>query len=80
MYPQITLTHAKDNLDKLCEQVIDDREVVIITQPTCENVALIAADELSSLMETVHLLKSPQNAIRLLTELQDAKERTKIKL
>jgi antitoxin YefM len=33
-------------------------------------VALIPADELSGLMETAHLLRSPANAKRLLTALQ----------
>jgi len=33
---------------------------------------LIAADELSSLMETAHLMRSPANAMRLLTALQRA--------
>jgi len=35
-------------------------------------VALIAADELSSLQETAHLLRSPVNAQRLLTALNRA--------
>ncbi|TAD97046.1 MAG: prevent-host-death protein, partial [Oscillatoriales cyanobacterium] len=41
-----------------------------------ENVALIAADELASLIETVYLLRSPKNADRLLSALKQAKART----
>lgn len=37
--------------------------------------ALIAADELESLLETAHLLRSPRNAERLLTALQRARAR-----
>lgn len=73
---QTTLTDASAHLVELCEQVIADRDVVIINRPDGENVALIAADELSSLMETVHLLRSPKNAIRLLTALERVKART----
>lgn len=73
---QTTLTDASANLVQLCEQVIADRDVVIITRPDGEHVALIAADELSSLMETVHLLRSPKNAVRLLTALERVKART----
>jgi len=73
---QTTLTDASANLVQLCEQVIADRDVVIISRPDGENVALIAADELSSLMETVHLLRSPKNAARLLTALERVKVRT----
>ncbi len=52
------------------------RDVVIISRPDGEKVALIAADKLSSLMETVHLLRSPKNAARLLTALERVKART----
>lgn len=34
--------------------------------------ALVAADELASLLETAHLLRSPRNARRLLAALQRA--------
>ena len=42
-----------------------------------EDVALIAADELESLLETAHLLRSPRNADRLLTARQRARFRAK---
>ena len=35
-----------------------------------KNVSLIATDELSSLMETAHLLRSPENASRLLASIR----------
>jgi antitoxin YefM len=53
---QVTYTEAQVNLDRLCEQVISDRDAIIITRKDGENVALIAADELASLLETLHLL------------------------
>ncbi|XSC45123.1 type II toxin-antitoxin system Phd/YefM family antitoxin [Bradyrhizobium sp. RDT10] len=34
----------------------------------------MAEDEYESLMETVHLLKSPANAVRLLRSIKDADE------
>jgi antitoxin YefM len=37
-------------------------------------VALVAADELSSLLETAHLLRSPANAERLLRALSRARQ------
>jgi antitoxin YefM len=37
---------------------------------------LIAVDELSGLLETAHLLRSPKNAERLLTALARAQRRT----
>lgn len=71
---QTTYTNARANFSTLCDAVVDDREVVIITRRNEQNVALIAADELSSLMETAHLLRSPKNARRLLTALNRALE------
>lgn len=73
---QVTYTEALANLDELCEQVISDRDAIIITRSDGENVALIAADELASLIETVYLLRSPKNADRLLSALKDAQART----
>ncbi|WP_445245508.1 type II toxin-antitoxin system Phd/YefM family antitoxin [Microcoleus sp. OTE_8_concoct_300] len=73
---QVTYTEALANLDELCEQVISDRDAIIITRKDGENVALIAADELASLLETLHLLRSPKNADRLLSALKQAKART----
>ncbi|HLO50485.1 MAG TPA: type II toxin-antitoxin system Phd/YefM family antitoxin [Kamptonema sp.] len=73
---QVTYTEAQANLDELCEQVISDRDAIIITRKDGENVALIAADELTSLIETVYLLRSPKNADRLLSALEQAKART----
>ena len=76
MYATTNLADASTNLVTLCDKVVDDREIVIINRHNGENVALIAADELESLMETAHLLSSPQNTIRLLTALQEANKKT----
>ena len=51
------------------------REAVIIHRRGARDVALVAADELESLMETAHLLRSPKNAKRLIAALQRARRR-----
>jgi antitoxin YefM len=43
--------------------------VVVIQRRRGDDVALISAAELSSLMETAYLLRSPKNAERLLSAL-----------
>ena len=75
METQTTYTKARANLAKLCDQVADNRDIVIISRRTGGDVALIAADELSSILETLHLLRSPKNADRLLSALKDARAR-----
>jgi len=68
------LKEANSNFSKLYYQAIDNREIIFIqAEDSQEQVALIAADELNNLLETAHLLKSPNNAQRLLTALQRAK-------
>lgn len=72
MATQTTYTKARANLAQLCDRVAEDRETIIITRRGAPHVALIAADELSSLTETAYLLRSPRNAERLLRALRRA--------
>lgn len=66
---EITYTQARARLASLCDRVTRDRETVIIRRRNADAVALISADELASLTETAHLLRSPTNAERLLSAL-----------
>jgi antitoxin YefM len=59
------------------DQVTDDREVVIVRRRGARDVAIVPADELSSLMETAYLLRSPKNAERLLEALTQSVENDK---
>ena len=72
---QTTYTQARANLAKLLDQVTHNREVVVIQRRGEEEVAMIAASELTSLMETAYLLRSPANAERLLSALGRALKR-----
>jgi len=75
METQVTYTQARANLARLCDDVADNREVVVIKRRKGNDVALIAADELASILETLHLLSSPKNRNRLLSALKDARAR-----
>jgi antitoxin YefM len=66
---QTTYTQARASLATLLDKVTKNREVVIIQRRGGEDVAMITADELSGILETAHLLRSPINAKRLLTAL-----------
>ena len=70
---QTTYTRARANLAKLCDEVSKNHEIVIISRRGANEVALVAAEELSSLLETAHLLRSPKNAARLMTALDRAR-------
>ena len=70
---QTTYTSARANLAKLCDEVAKNQEIIIINRRGSHDVALVSAEELSSIMETAHLLRSPKNVERLLTALTRAK-------
>lgn len=69
---EFTYSSAREQLATLLDRVTKDREVVIIQRRGSEDVAMIAADELASLTETAYLLRSPQNAERILSALARA--------
>jgi antitoxin YefM len=46
--------------------VVEDREEVVVTRPGHEPVVIVALDDHESLEETAYLLRSPENARRLL--------------
>lgn len=67
-------TDARSRFAALCNEAESGREPVIITRRGHPDVALVSAEELSSLRETAHLLRSPANARRLLESLRKALE------
>lgn len=64
---------ARQRFATLWDQVEDSREPAVIQRRGHEDMALIPAEELSSLRETAYLLRSPQNAVRLLAALTRAR-------
>ena len=69
----VPYSRARSGLDSLCDEAAATREPIVIRRDGAEDVALIAIDELSGLLETAHLLRSPANARRLLTALDRAR-------
>ncbi len=70
---ETTYSQAREQLKTLMDRAVDDREVIVVRRRSGDAVAMIAADELESLMETAHLLRSTKNADRLLTALNRAR-------
>jgi antitoxin YefM len=73
---QTTYTQARASLASLLDIVTKNREVVIIQRRGEEDVAMISADELTGILETAHLLRSPANAKRLLTTLERVRKKS----
>lgn len=66
----LSYTEARESLATLWDKVESEREPVEITRRGHESMMLIPAGELTGLMETAHLLRSPANASRLVAALE----------
>lgn len=73
---ETTYSQAREQMKSLMDRAVQDREVIVVRRRSGGDVAMIAADELDSLIETAHLLRSPKNAQRLLTALARARAQT----
>jgi antitoxin YefM len=71
---QTNYTNLRQNLASVLDEVIEDRGCMIVSRAGKEDVAIIAASELSNMMETLHLLKSPANAKKLFAAMARADE------
>ena len=63
---ETTYTSLRGRFAKIKNQVANDHDVVIVRRRNAKHVVLVPAEELTSLLETAHLLRSPKNARRLL--------------
>jgi antitoxin YefM len=79
MYPEITLTEAAANLSHLCEQVINNREVILLTREEGENVAMIPANELEQILKLTNLFNSFQKNSTLLNKLPETNDDESVK-
>jgi antitoxin YefM len=64
-----TYSYVRDHLAEVWDEVENSQTPVRIQRRGHQDMALIPADELASLEQTAHLLRSPKNAARLLTAL-----------
>jgi antitoxin YefM len=72
MDSEISYTSLRENLARVLDRVVDDRETVIVRRKGGKDVALAPASELAGLTETAYLLRSPKNARRLSSAIRRA--------
>lgn len=63
---------VRQQLAKVLDSVVDDRQPVVITRNKAPSVVLVALEEYEAMAETLHLLRSPANARRLQKATADA--------
>ena len=73
---ETTYSSARANFAYLWDRVTQDQETVIITRRGHDDIALVSASELTGLLETAHLLRSPENERRLLKAMRRARTRS----
>lgn len=70
---ETTYTQARARFASLCDHAASSLEPVVIHRRGAEDVAIVSAAELRSLEATLHELRSPRNAARLLAALKRAR-------
>ena len=61
----ISFSDARNKLKSVLDQVVSDADYTVITRRDSEDAVVMSLDQFNGLMETVHLLKSPANAVHL---------------
>ena len=61
----INFSDARNRLKTVLDEVVEDHDYTIISRRDAEDAVVMSLDQFNSLMETVHLLKSPANVKHL---------------
>jgi antitoxin YefM len=61
----VSFSEARSNLKTVLDRVVADADYTILTRRDAEDVVVMSLESFNSLMETVHLLKSPANTAHL---------------
>jgi antitoxin YefM len=65
----LTYSESRARYAEILNAVVDDREEVVIARAGHEPVVIVALADYESLKETAYLVRSPENARRLLTSI-----------
>jgi antitoxin YefM len=61
----VPFSEARNNLKAVLDRVVEDADYTIITRRDAADAVVMSVELFDSLLETVHLLKSPANASHL---------------
>lgn len=61
----VSFTEARNGLKAVLDGVVNDADTTVITRRDSEDAVVMSLEYYNSLMETVHLLRSPANAEHL---------------
>ncbi|WP_025820698.1 type II toxin-antitoxin system Phd/YefM family antitoxin [Shewanella marina] len=61
----VSFTEARNSLKSVLDGVVNDADCTVITRRGSEDAVVMSMDYYNSLMETIHLSRSPANAAHL---------------
>ena len=61
----ISYSDARNHLKAVLDEVLEDADFTVITRRDSKDAVVMSLEHFSSLMETVHLMRSPANASNL---------------
>jgi len=76
----INFSLARNSLKRVIDKVVEDADYAVIARRDAPDAVLMSLDTFNSMMETVHLLKTPANAkhlARSIGQLRKGKTRAK---
>jgi antitoxin YefM len=68
----VSYTELRANLASYMDEVCDSRMPLFVTRQNARSVVILSEDEYEGILETLHLLRSPANAERLLRSIATA--------
>lgn len=68
----VSYTELRQKLAKYMDEVCDSRSPIHVTRQNARSVVMLSEEEYSGMVETLHLLRSPANAERLLRSIRNA--------
>jgi antitoxin YefM len=71
----VSYTEARNSLKSVLDSVVDNADFTVITRRDSENAVVMSQDYFNSLMETVHLLRSPANVVHLNKSIEQYRSR-----
>lgn len=67
----MTYSYSRANYAKVLDDVVNDREETVVTRAGHDPVVIVSLADYESLRETAYLLRSPENARRLLGAVEE---------
>ncbi|MBK3776363.1 type II toxin-antitoxin system prevent-host-death family antitoxin [Azospirillum sp. YIM DDC1] len=68
----VSYSELRQNLARYMDEVCDSHAPLVVTRQNARSVVMISEEEFESMQETLHLLRSPANAARLLDSIAQA--------